>query len=121
MVRPDAGENLPKLVRAYGGPFADPSAIPSFYLAEMARQHVTVALNGDGGDESFAGYGRYLSNTVVDRLAWLPAGLRRSAPRIARLIGAGPRVNGTRSRIQRMSRAMAMEPPERYAMWMSAF
>ena len=47
-------ELIPRIVRHYGEPFADDSAIPSFYLAEMARRHVTVALNGDGGDESFA-------------------------------------------------------------------
>ena len=59
VVRPDAVELLPRLVRHYGEPFADHSAIPSFYLAEMARREVTVALTGDGGDEVFGGYGRY--------------------------------------------------------------
>src|SRR5580693_4840068 len=59
LVRPDAVEILPKVVRHYGEPFADHAAIPSFYLARFAREHVTVALNGDGGDESFAGYQRY--------------------------------------------------------------
>jgi asparagine synthase (glutamine-hydrolysing) len=52
MVRPDAIEIVPSLVRGYGEPFADSSAIPSFYLAGLTRRHVTVALNGDGGDES---------------------------------------------------------------------
>ena len=48
---PDAMEILPKLVWHYGEPFADSSAIPSFYLAKLTRRDVTVALNGDGGDE----------------------------------------------------------------------
>ena len=52
VVEPDAIEMVPKLVRHYGEPFADSSAIPSFYLAELTRGAVTVALNGDGGDES---------------------------------------------------------------------
>jgi asparagine synthase (glutamine-hydrolysing) len=55
-----AVEALPRLVWHYGEPFADSSALATFFLAEMARHHVTVALNGDGGDESFAGYERYL-------------------------------------------------------------
>ncbi len=68
MVEPDAIEMLPKIVRHYGEPFADSSAIPSFYLAELTRRHVTVALNGDGGDESFAGYTRYVGNLMARRL-----------------------------------------------------
>ena len=64
VVRPDITDVLPKLVRAYDEPFADPSAIPSYYVAQMARQHVTVVLNGDGGDESFAGYGDYIQGLV---------------------------------------------------------
>ena len=60
-LEPDAVEVLPTLVWHYGEPFADESAIPSLYLAEAARRHVTVALNGDGGDESFAGYDHYFT------------------------------------------------------------
>jgi asparagine synthase (glutamine-hydrolysing) len=60
-VEPDAVAILPKMVWHYGEPFADSSALPSFYLSELTRRHVTVALNGDGGDESFAGYTRYIA------------------------------------------------------------
>ncbi len=59
IVEPDAVEVLPKLVWHYGEPFADSSAVPTYYVSQMARRHVTVALNGDGGDESFLGYPRY--------------------------------------------------------------
>ncbi len=59
IVRPDAAELLPKLARCFDEPFADASAIPSYYLAEMTRNEVVVALNGDGGDEGFGGYRRY--------------------------------------------------------------
>ncbi len=59
VVRSNAAEVLPKLVRHYGEPYADSSALPSYYLAKLTREHVTVALNGDGGDEFFAGYDRY--------------------------------------------------------------
>lgn len=59
IVKPDAIELLPMLVRQYEEPFADSSALPTYYVSKLTRDHVTVALNGDGGDENFAGYGRY--------------------------------------------------------------
>ncbi len=59
IVKPNALEMLPMLVKQYEEPYADSSALPTFYLAQKTREYVTVALNGDGGDENFAGYGRY--------------------------------------------------------------
>ena len=59
VVTPAALDVLPTLARRFGEPFADPSAIPSFYVAQLSSQHVTVVLTGDGGDESFGGYRRY--------------------------------------------------------------
>jgi asparagine synthase (glutamine-hydrolysing) len=59
IVKPNAVEVLPLLVRHYNEPFADSSALPTFYVSKMTRQHVTVAISGDGGDESFAGYDNY--------------------------------------------------------------
>jgi asparagine synthase (glutamine-hydrolysing) len=76
VVRPDVAEVLPMLVREYGEPFADSSAIPSYYVAKLARERVTVALSGDGGDESFGGYehyGQQLRWALVDRT---PLGIR---------------------------------------------
>ena len=80
VVEPRALEIMPRLVRHYGEPFADASAIPSFYLAELTRRHVTVALTGDGGDERFAGYNRYVGGGITDRLATLPPAMRRMSP-----------------------------------------
>lgn len=60
-------EILPRLVEQYDEPFADPAAVPTYYLCQQARQSVTVVLTGDGGDESFAGYERY---AVSQRVAW---------------------------------------------------
>ena len=63
IVKGDVEHLLSKLARHYGEPYADPSAVPSFFVSAVARRHVTVALNGDGGDELLGGYPRY----------WLPA------------------------------------------------
>ncbi|MDO8998180.1 MAG: asparagine synthase (glutamine-hydrolyzing) [Bacteroidota bacterium] len=61
IVKPDAMAILPKLVKHYGEPYGDSSCIPTYYVCELARKHVTMVLSGDGGDECFAGYNSYLN------------------------------------------------------------
>jgi len=71
IVKPDIEAWLPEIIHQYGEPFADKSAIPSFAVSKMARQHVTVVLNGDGGDELLAGYWRFeklLFNKIWDKI-----------------------------------------------------
>jgi asparagine synthase (glutamine-hydrolysing) len=65
VVRPDALAVVDRLVQHFDEPFGDSSAIPSWYVFEMARRHVTVVLSGDGGDELFGGYDRYLPHPRV--------------------------------------------------------
>jgi asparagine synthase (glutamine-hydrolysing) len=72
VVRPDAIELLPKLVRHFDEPFADSSAIPVYYVSELARRHVTVVLSGEGGDEMLAGYETYRARRVAAAYARLP-------------------------------------------------
>lgn len=68
-VEPRSIEVLPELIRHYGEPFADSSALPTWYLSAMTCEHVTVVLNGDGGDESFAGYNWYQTGTALASLS----------------------------------------------------
>jgi len=79
VVKPDALDILPKLVWYYGEPYADSSAIPSYYVSAMAAKDVTVVLNGDGGDESFLGYGRYSGCRDRQWLDKLPYFVRKGA------------------------------------------
>ena len=86
VVKPDALDLLPRLVWQMDEPFADASMIPSYYVAQMARRHVTVALSGDGGDELHAGYTTYGWAREYARLDFLPRALRRAMALPARLL-----------------------------------
>jgi asparagine synthase (glutamine-hydrolysing) len=80
VVKPDGVSILDRLVSHFDEPFADASAIPTWYVSEMARRHVTVVLSGDGGDELFGGYDRYLPHPrVVAFDRYSPRALRRVA------------------------------------------
>lgn len=77
----DAIQVIPALARIYDEPFADSSQIPTFLLSKMTRQHVTVCLSGDAGDELFCGYNRYALTDMWNRMVWVPFELRRVAGR----------------------------------------
>jgi asparagine synthase (glutamine-hydrolysing) len=70
-------ELLPKMVRHFGEPFADSSAIPAYHLARVTRQHVTVVLSGDGGDELLCGYNRYLGRKILAYYFLIPQAIRK--------------------------------------------
>jgi asparagine synthase (glutamine-hydrolysing) len=80
VVKPDGVGILDRLISHFDEPFGDPSAIPTWYVSEMARRHVTVVLSGDGGDELFGGYDRYVPHPrVVAFDRYSPRALRRVA------------------------------------------
>lgn len=77
MVHQNVAENLEHIVSYFDEPFADPSLVPTFFVSELARSQVTVAIAGDGGDEVFAGYEKYTTDDIENRL-------RQKFPRIIR-------------------------------------
>jgi asparagine synthase (glutamine-hydrolysing) len=102
---PDAVDVVPDLVRHYGEPFADSSAIPTYLVSRASRRHVTVALTGDGGDEAFAGYDRHRANRIADRLG-------RSANLEFRGVG---------SKVDPVLTEAALPIGERYGRWIALF
>jgi asparagine synthase (glutamine-hydrolysing) len=122
IVRPNALEVIPTLVDHYGEPYADSSAIPTYYVSKETRQHVTVALNGDGGDESFAGYERYAAMRIAEKYALVPSPLRKAF--IEAPISVLPTSELKRSRVRdakRFLKAANLPRTERYFRWMSTF
>lgn len=121
VVRPEAVALLPRIAWHYNEPFADSSAIPTYYLSELTRRHVTVALDGDGGDESFAGYDRYLANTLASRYTRIPRPLRAGIEAAVRWLPTPGTSRTTVGRAKRFLAVMALSPERRYARWMKHF
>ena len=96
VVKPNALDTLPRLAWQFDEPFADSSALPTYYVSKITREHVTVALSGDGGDENFLGYTRYArAQRLHERLDGLPAVLARPLLRLAaRMLPPGARGQG---------------------------
>lgn len=120
IVKPNAMEVLPTLVQHYGEPYADSSAIPTYYVSKETRKHVTVALNGDGGDESFAGYERYSAMRLAERYKKYPAILRK--PFVEFPLSLLPTPDGRQNRLRRAKRfvqAAALPKTTRYLNWVS--
>lgn len=118
VVDSEHADMLPMLARHLGEPYADSSIIPTFQVAQLTRQYVTVALNGDGGDELFAGYDRYraaaMANAVTSRLpSALVAGVAKSAD-VLPLPARFPRVI---HRVRRFASALGEPADERYLRW----
>jgi asparagine synthase (glutamine-hydrolysing) len=122
IVRPNALETLPLLVQHYGEPYADPSAIPTYYVSRETRKYVTVALNGDGGDESFVGYERHVAMRFAQYYHRLPTALRTYIVEpVADAVPSNTDFRNRLVRFQRFLRAASMSESDRYFQWLSTF
>ena len=118
VAHPEAVDLVERLVWHHDQPFGDSSAVPTFLLNQVAREHVTVALSGDGGDELFAGYERFAGGLAVDRVLAVPAPLRSSGRRLLDALPAGA-LRGRVGRAQRFAGMVEAGMPMAYLGWIS--
>jgi asparagine synthase (glutamine-hydrolysing) len=121
VVRPDIAAIVPEVVRAFDEPFADASAIPTWYISKLTRQHVTVALSGVGGDELGGGYERYLGVLLAERYRHVPRALRGLVASVVRRLPDSR--NGTLGvdRAKRFVDGVDCGLQERYRRYVSTF
>lgn len=121
-VEPSAVEVLDRLVWHFDEPFADSSAVPTWYVSELTRKHVTVALTGDGGDELFAGYPRYRAVQLADWFDRLPDAARNIlASNVWQKLPASPRQKSVLRRWKRFVEVLGQSPLRRYLDWIAIF
>jgi asparagine synthase (glutamine-hydrolysing) len=121
VVEPDPAALLPRLAWMLDEPLGDEAILPTLLIAEAARSHVTVALAGDGGDESFGGYERYAAMRLAARTR-VPRPAARAGARVARALPGGRRVpRSTAFRAARLLEAAALPAGKRYGALMEIF
>ncbi len=121
IIKPNVIEILPTLVEHYGEPYADSSALATYYVSRETRKHVTVALNGDGGDESFAGYDRYFAMQLAEKYHKIPGFIRKNVIENAVDILPTSELKRSRARdLKRFVKSASLPKVERYFRWMSA-
>jgi len=118
IVEPKAVDILPLLIERYGEPYADSSCIPTYYVSQQTRRYVTVALNGDAGDENFAGYERYQAMLLSQGM---PALLKKAISSFATLLPDSIEPKNRLRRLKRFFAAASLPAPECYLRWVSVF
>jgi asparagine synthase (glutamine-hydrolysing) len=117
-VTPDAALDLPSLASVFGEPFGDSSALPTHYLSRETRQHVKVALSGDGGDELFGGYERYAAMRCSENLPLVARVATRTA---AAVMPGGTHPKSFRARFRRFASAVGLDAGRRYSSYVRLF
>ncbi|HEX6728097.1 MAG TPA: asparagine synthase (glutamine-hydrolyzing), partial [Nitrospira sp.] len=117
ILRPDAVTLLGKVVEGMGEPFADSSAIPTYLVSEVARQTVTVALSGIGGDELFGGYPRYLGLRTAAQYQRIPRVLRERMAKWSSRIAEHGNARDQAARVKRFLGDGHLPLPEQYRRW----
>ena len=118
-VTPDAVEVLPLLARHYGEPFADPSAIPTYYLARQTAEHVKVALTGDGADEAFGGYPRHIAARACGQVDRVTPSLGKLIGLLGSVLPKGKDRKSSLRRARLLLGAMHLSPAKRHAAWLA--
>lgn len=118
VVDPDAVDLVEQLVWNHDQPFGDSSAVPTYLLSKLTREHVTVALSGDGGDELFAGYERFAAALALKRYLGVPTLVRRGTERALDLIPARA-LKGRAGSAQRFAHRAHMGLPGAYLSWLA--
>ena len=108
---------LDAVARSLDEPLADVSLIPTFMVSRMAREHVTVALSGDGGDEMFAGYDWYRAAAIADRWRRVPGPVRYAVDSALRRVPPQPQKKGLVNKLKRFSDGAQMEPELEHLSW----
>lgn len=121
VVESPVADMLSRLVWHYDEPFGDASAVPSFAISELTRRYVTVVLNGDGADESFAGYDWYKMDRTMQRCQVLSLRSRCWFANVMRWFLAGRGKRGPLRKIARFADVAALPPARRYAQWTEHF
>jgi asparagine synthase (glutamine-hydrolysing) len=120
-VQPQTLDLLPKLVWHHDQPFGDSSAIPTYLVSSLAREHVTVALTGDGGDELFAGYDRFKAAALVERFRHVPKSLLQAADSLLTHVPEGTNYANRVQRARRFVRGAAQPQVLAYFDWVRLF